>query len=356
MLPRLVIDLEKLRHNACTLCAMTRERGISALAFVTKVFCADREMVRVLAQTPCRYLADSRIENLARCEGLGKERILLRLPMPSQAESVVRNAEISFNSELATLRALSTAAGKLGLVHKVVLMIDLGDLREGIFCENADAILQTAREIEHDCNLELYGAAFNVTCYGSVLPTTENLGVFLSLTRQIEAAIGRRLALISGGNSSSIPLLLSGNMQPDINNLRLGEALVLGRETAHGTAIDGLYQDVVTLEAEVVEVQTKPSYPVGITALNAFGEKACCSDIGVRRRAIAAIGRQDTNCVGLRPSMPGITVVGASSDHLILDVTQSAEPVAVGNVLRFNMDYGTLLRGFTSQYVGRTYV
>ena len=76
MLPRLVIDLEKLRHNACTLCAMTRERGISALAFVTKVFCADREMVRVLAQTPCRYLADSRIENLARCEGLGKERIL----------------------------------------------------------------------------------------------------------------------------------------------------------------------------------------------------------------------------------------------------------------------------------------
>lgn len=236
MLPRLVIDLEKLRHNACTLCAMTRERGISALAFVTKVFCADREMVRVLAQTPCRYLADSRIENLARCEGLGKERILLRLPMPSQAESVVRNAEISFNSELATLRALSTAAGKLGLVHKVVLMIDLGDLREGIFCENADAILQTAREIEHDCNLELYGAAFNVTCYGSVLPTTENLGVFLSLTRQIEAVIGRRLALVSGGNSSSIPPLLSGNMQPDINNLRLGEALVLGRETAHGTA------------------------------------------------------------------------------------------------------------------------
>lgn len=105
-----------------------------------------------------------------------------------------------------------------------------------------------------------------------------------------------------------------------------------------------------------MEVQTKPSYPVGITALNAFGEKACCSDIGVRRRAIAAIGRQDTNCVGLGPRMPGITVVGARSDHLILDVTQSAEPVAVGNVLRFNMDYGTLLRGFTSQYVGRTYI
>lgn len=355
MFPRLVIDLDKLRHNAETLCALTRERGISDLAFVTKVFCADRAMVRVLAETPCRFLADSRIENLARCEGLGKERLLLRLPMSSQAEDVVRHAEISLNSELTTLRALSAAAKRLGRTHKVVLMVDLGDLREGIFYENTELILQTAREIENDSHLELFGTAFNVTCYGSVLPTAENVGRFLAITRQIEAAIGRKLPFVSGGNSSSIPLLLSGKMPAGVNNLRLGESLVLGRETAYGADIDGMYQDAVVLEAEVVEVQTKPSYPVGEIGVNAFGEKASYTDIGERRRAIAAIGRQDTDAGGLTPLTPGVTVVGASSDHLILDVTESPEPVTVGDVLRFTMDYGALLRAFTSQYVERTY-
>ena len=68
MFPRLVIDLDKLRHNAEALCTLARERGISDLAFVTKVFCADWEMVRVLTETPCRFLADSRIENLMQPE------------------------------------------------------------------------------------------------------------------------------------------------------------------------------------------------------------------------------------------------------------------------------------------------
>ena len=355
MFPRLVIDLDKLRHNAEALCTLARERGISDLAFVTKVFCADWEMVRVLTETPCRFLADSRIENLMRCEGLGKERLLLRLPMPSQAEDVVRHAEISLNSERATLRALSAAAKRLGRIHRVVLMIDLGDLREGIFYENTELILRTAQEIENDSHLELFGTAFNVTCYGSVLPTAENVGNFLAITRKLEAAIGRKLPFVSGGNSSSIPLLLSGKMPAGINNLRLGEALVLGRETAYGEDIPEMYQDAVVLEAEVVEVQTKPSYPVGEIGVNAFGEKANYTDIGRRCRAIAAIGRQDTDAGGLTPLTPGVTVVGASSDHLILDVTESVEPVTVGSILRFTMDYGALLRGFTSQYVERTY-
>ena len=356
MRPQLVIDLDKLRHNANTLCRAAKERGVTDLAFVTKSFCADPEMVRVLSSSPCRFLADSRVENLAKYENMGKERILLRLPMPSQAEEVVRCAEISFNSESVTLRALSAAARKRCAVHKVILMIDLGDLREGIIYKGIQRILHTAEEIESNDYLELFGAAFNLTCYGSVLPTTENLEVFLSVVRQIEAAVGRHLPFISGGNSSSIPLFLSGKMPPRINNLRLGESLVLGRETAYGQKIPGLYQDVVTLEAEVVEVQTKPSFPVGEIGVNAFGERMTYTDIGLRRRAIAAIGRQDMECGGLSALMPGITVVGASSDHLILDVTDCEQPVRVGDVLEFSMGSAGLLRGFTSQYVGRSYL
>jgi len=355
MYPRLVIDLEKLRHNANTLCETARGRGVTDLAFVTKVFCADEEMVRVLEDSPCRYLADSRIENLAKYPLKNKERILLRLPMPSQAEEVVKNAEISLNSEITTIRALSAAAKKLGKTHKVVLMIDLGDLREGIFYKNLSLILQTVKEIEKDEYLELYGTAFNLTCYGSVLPSHDNLASFIAVTGWIEAAIGRSLPFVSGGNSSSIPMLLSNSFPSRINNLRLGESLVLGRETAYGHDIEGMHHDVVVLEAEIIETQTKPSYPEGEIGVNAFGEKGSYTDIGIRRRAIAAIGRQDMECGGLQPLDPGVTVVGASSDHLILDVTDCENQLRVGDCVRFTMDYAGLLRGFTSQYIARTY-
>lgn len=355
MYPKVVIDLEKLSHNANRLGRMCNERGVTELAFVTKVFCADEEMVRTIAASPCRYLADSRVENLARSGGMGKERILLRLPMPSQAEEVVRAAEISFNSERATLRALSRAAAGAGRVHKVVLMIDLGDLREGIFFQNEALVLETAEMVERDAHLELFGTAFNLTCYGSVLPSGENLAAFLDVTEKIEKQIGRQLPFISGGNSSSIPLLLAGKMPGRINNLRLGEALVLGRETAYGADLDGMYGDAVRLEAEVVEVQVKPSYPIGEIGVNAFGERGTYTDIGPRRRAIAAIGRQDMDCDSLRPLQKGVSVVGASSDHLIVDVTDCEKTVEVGDVLSFTMTYGGLLRGFTSGYVGRAY-
>lgn len=356
MYPRLVIDLKKLGHNADTLCRICGERGVTDLAFVTKVFTADPEMVRVLAQSPCRYLADSRVENLRSYAGAGKERILLRVAMPSEAEAVVACAEISFQSEERTLRALDDAAGRAGKDHKVVLMIDLGDLREGIFFRNREEIMAVVDLVEASAHLTLFGAAFNVTCYGSVLPTEENLGWFMELVEAIEARIGRKLELISGGNSSSITLLRSGKMPARVNNLRLGEALVLGRETAYEQDIPELCQAPVILEAEVVEAKVKPSHPVGELGVNAFGEKMTYEDIGDRRRAICAIGRQDMDCDNLTPLQSGVRVVGASSDHLILDVTDCGRTVEVGDVLSFRMSYGALLRGFTSKYVSRAFV
>lgn len=355
MYPRLNIDLTKLKHNANTLCCMAQKQGICDLAFVTKVFCADTEMVKALAETPCRYLADSRIENLANYPETDKQKILLRLPMLSQAEDVVKYSDISFNSEKATLCALSAAAQKLGKQHQVVLMIDMGDLREGIFFENEDEILQLAEFVENDPHLTLYGTAFNLTCYGSVLPTEENLSQFLRITEKIEEKIARKLEFVSGGNSSSVSCLLLNSAQMRFNNLRLGEALVLGRETAHEQDLDGMYQDAVTLEVELIEIQDKPSYPIGEIGVNAFGEKMEYTDLGIRRRAIAAIGRQDMDCDGLTPLDSGVTVVGASSDHLILDITDNGDKLQVGSVLHFKMNYGGVLRGFTSNYVNRAY-
>lgn len=350
MYPRLCINLEKLHHNGKTLCQMSADSGLDSLAFVTKVFCALPEMVSALEDLSNPYLADSRIENLARYPATGKQKILLRLPMLSQADQVVQHADISFCSEADALDALDKAASAAGRCHKVVLMVDMGDLREGVFFRQADALLSLAMQAEKASHLQLYGMAFNVTCYGSVIPTEDTLVAFRGIVECVETKLGRKLDFISCGNSSSVHLLGKANFS-GYNNLRLGESLLLGRETAYGADLPDLYQDVLTLEAEVVEVKTKPSYPIGKIGVNAFGQTVEYADRGDRLRAIAAIGQQDVDYTGLIPLTEGMEVVGASSDHLLLDVTDA--PVKVGDIVRFKMDYSAALRAFTSPYVAK---
>lgn len=346
--PRLVIDLEKLRENGSGLCRMAAESGLDRLAFVTKSFCAMPEMVRALESLPNPYLADSRVENLEKLAFSKKKKILLRLPMLSQAERVVRAADISFCSEEAALSSLDAAVQKAGKRHGVVLMVDMGDLREGVFFKNTHELLALARQAEEAPGLELVGLAFNVTCYGSVIPTQQTLTDFRALVTLVEQTLGRTLAFVSCGNSSSVYLLGKADFT-GFNNLRLGESLLLGRETAYGADLPGLHQDVLTLECEVVEVKTKPTYPIGKLGVNAFGQTVEYTDRGDRLRAIAAIGQQDIDWTGLTPCTPGMELFGASSDHLLLDVTDC--PVRVGDTVRFRVDYSAALRAFTSPYV-----
>ena len=350
MYPRLCVDLEKLQHNGKMLCAQAAENGLTGLAFVTKSFCALPEMVTALECLPNLYLADSRVENLARYPKTAKQKILLRLPMLSQAKQVVEQADISFCSEPAALDALNAAAAAAGKCHKVVLMVDMGDLREGIFFRDCDRLLALAKQAEAAAHLQLHGLAFNVTCYGSVIPTEQTLADFRGIVHHVEDTLKRKLDFVSCGNSSSVHLLGKADFT-GYNNLRLGESLLLGRETAYGADLPELYQDVVVLEAEVVEVQEKPSYPIGKIGVNAFGQTVEYTDRGNRLRAIAAVGQQDVDYSGLTPLEEGIEVVGASSDHLLLDVTDV--PLKVGDIVRFKVDYSAALRAFTSPYVAK---
>ncbi|WP_342455658.1 hypothetical protein [Caloramator sp. Dgby_cultured_2] len=161
------------------------------------------------------------------------------------------------------------------------------------------------------------------------------------------------LEIISGGNSSSLYLLLENRLPKGINNLRFGEALLLGRETAFGNFVDGLHKDVFILRAEIIELKEKPSVPIGNIGMDAFGQKPHFEDKGIMKRAIVAMGRQDIDPSGLIPLDQDISIVGASSDHTILDVTHSKREYKVGDTVEFVMEYGALLRAMTSEYVKR---
>ncbi len=353
MNPRIDISLNKLKHNTKVISDMCKEKGIQ-IAAVTKAFCGVPEIAQVFIDGGAKYLADSRIENLKKLNNIPVEKIMLRLPMISQAKETAQCADISLNSEIETIIALNDAAEKLNKVHKIILMVDLGDLREGIFDnKELEGALLKLKDLK---NIKVVGIGSNLTCYGGVIPNETNLGKLVEYGETIERVLDTTLEIISGGNSSSIYLLEEDRIPERINNLRLGESLLLGRESAYGNFITNTYNDVFKLVAEIIEIKNKPSMPIGEIGMDAFGNTPIFEDKGIRKRAILAIGRQDIGSNSIEPVDEKIEVIGASSDHLIIDITDCNISYKVGDEITFNIGYGALLSLMTSEYVNKNII
>lgn len=361
MYPKLSIDLTKLKSNLDACGEISKTRGKCSLMIVTKGLCADAEMVKMVAEHPMvDFIADSRVKNIETfaevARANGKKTVLLRIPMHSEVPRVIDCVDLSFNSELSTIRLLNQAAEKAGKIHDILLMIDLGDLREGIFFQREDLIDEAIREILEMKNINLYGVGVNLTCYGAIIPKNENLSQLVRIAEDIEAKYGIKLEMVSGVNSSSIYLIDKGEMPEGINNLRLGESFLLGNDTAYETKLPGTVDDALILKAQIIELKEKPSLPIGEVGVDAFGEKPFYEDRGLMKRAIIGIGKQDTDLGGMTPCDPQIEIMGGSSDHIILDVTHCDRDYQVGDVVEFTLQYGGMLKVATSPYVEREYI
>lgn len=344
MYPKVIIDIEKLRYNISSISNSCHKNNVS-MAFVTKAFCANKDIVEAVKDLNFDYFADSRIENLADIDS-DKEKILLRIPMISQAEKVTDFCDISLNSEIETIRELNRVSQKKSKKHKIILMVDLGDLREGIF-EDIE-LYEALEEIMEMEFIELIGIGSNLTCYGGIIPKPETFRRLDDIRKNIKNLYNKELGIISGGNSSSLHLIHEGKV--NFNNLRIGEAALLGRETAFSTRWENCYDDAFILEAEVIETKIKPSMPIGEIGFDAFGNKPVFEDRGLIKRTIVGIGRQDIYPDKLIPLDEGIKILGASSDHLILD-TGSSKKYEIGDIIRFKLLYASLVQVFTSKYV-----
>jgi len=349
--PRIEIDLGKISHNATNLREIYASKGIGIIG-VTKVVCGDPTVADVLVRTGIDTLADSRLENIKRMRqaGVQAQFVLLRSPAPSQAESVVKYADISLNTEISVIERLSRFAVKNGVTHKVILMVEMGDLREGIL---PLALEETVERVLCQRGIVLAGIGTNLACFGGVKPDEENLDHLSSLARDIEEKSGMTLQYVSGGNSANYDWFMSTTDVGKINNLRLGESIFLGCETLHRKQIPGLFTNALKLVAEVIESKVKPSKPFGDICQDAFGNVPEFSDRGPMRRVILGIGLQDVLVAGLTPCMD-IDILGASSDHILIDAKEL--DLKVGDEVEFNLNYGALLSSMTSPYVARRYV
>jgi predicted amino acid racemase len=356
--PRIEINTKKLAANAKYIVDLCAKADIK-VAGVVKVCDGNIDAAKTIAAAGAAQIATSRMRHLdaLRKAGIDKPLLLVRIPMLSEVKDLVNTADISLVSSIEVVRKIDDESKAAGKVFSVILMLEMGDLREGIWGD--DEILAAAKEIEAMENVYLMGVGMNVGCYGSIDPTPEKLDELVEKAEMVEAAIGRELEVISGGGSTSVPRVFEGTMPKRINHLRVGEGIIVNRDLKdlYGIDFPGMYNNVFVLKAEVVETQLKPSHPIGEIAFDAFRNKPTYVDRGDRKRAILGMGRGDYAFPDqIIPVDPKIEILGASSDHTLLDIEDVDHEVKVGDIIAFDLNYAPLLFATTSDDVVKVIV
>lgn len=349
MYPTVEINLKGIIENAKKMKKICESNGKS-YCLVTKVVADNKEVIKALVDSGVNCIGESRIENLISYKDIKAEKWLIRIPMICEIEDVIKYCDVSLNSEIATLKALNEAAIKQNKIHKVILMYELGDLREGATKQELKQIIKETLNLS---NIKIYGLGANLSCYGAIIPTNENMNELVEVAEELEKEFNIKFELISGGNSSSFKMLKNGELPDRINNLRLGESIFLGNVPCFEEPIQEFNRNNFMLKTQIVELKEKPSIPRGKHYVDSFGQIPTFVDRGIRKRAIVALGKQDVRLDCLIPEDDEIIVLGGSSDHIILDVTNCRKELKVGNEIEFKLTYGGVLNLMTSKYVER---
>lgn len=347
--PYLSIDLDKIAHNARSIVDLCAGHGIEVTG-VTKGVCGHPAVARAMLQGGVTSIGDSRMINIGRLRDadIAADLMMLRLPALSRVGDIVVGVNMSLASELRVLQGIAKQAQDLGRQHDVIIMVELGDLREGVCPDELSPFIREALQLP---GIRIKGLGANLACFAGVTPTEANMNAFVELADAVEADCGITLEWLSAINSSGLELIAAGRMPSRINHARMGEAILLGRETIRRRPWPGTHQDAFVLHAEVLECRRKPSSPEGPLAEDAFGRTPEFEQRGQQVRALLNVGREDVDVANLTPLHPGIQIVGASSGYLVLDVTESTTDAGVGAELAFAPGYGALLRAMTSEYV-----
>ncbi|MBW4708254.1 alanine/ornithine racemase family PLP-dependent enzyme [Roseobacter sp. YSTF-M11] len=347
--PRVEIDLGKIQENARCLVRRLAARGISVTG-VTKAVCGHPDVAMAMLDGGVVGLADARVSNVIRMRaaGIACSISMIRAPLVNEKNDVILSCDASYNTEIDTILKLGAAAKDQGAVHDIILMVEMGDLREGIMAENLN---EFASRVVATQGVAFKGIAANFACLGNVAPTPGDMAMLSRLADQVESECGPCVALVSGGGSANLAWALGKGATGRINNLRLGEAILLGIDPVSGQPINGLHTDAFALFAEVIEARPKPSSISMRPSVPKQGQLELVSDGGQGNRAVLAIGEQDTNASGLcLPS--GFGLIGATSDHTVVDTAHITLPV--GSEMKMGLSYSALMRAMSAPDVAKS--
>jgi len=347
------IDLHALRHNYDVIRRWMADHG-AKWNIVTKVLCGYQPVIRALHMFGARCFGDSRLENLRAIKSAvpDSRSWYLRVPNLDKVEDVVKLTEISLNSELETIEALDKAAKKAGTTHQVVIMIELGDLREGIL---PGGLIKFYEQVFEFKNIEVAGIGSNLGCLSGTVPGIDQFMQLALYKELLELKFKRSMKVISAGSSSALPFVLNGTMPKSINHFRIGESLFLGTDLINGGTLPKLRNDVVKVSANIVEIRKKNLNPSGETSndISPFsGENEQEYAPGQRGwRALVSMGQIDTDIYGLTPVLDHHQIAGASSDITVVNVGDEKMGLNVGDSIEFTPSYSALVRLMNGKYV-----
>ena len=350
----ITLDVSKLTSNFLYLDTLFKQRNIQ-WSVVSKLLCGNKEYLQELLKFNISQICDSRVSNLRIIKQINPdiETIYIKPPARRAIKNVVQYADISMNTEIETIKLLSEEAQKQNKTHKIIIMIEMGELREGIMREDFINFYDKVFTLNH---IEVVGIGTNLTCLYGVLPNHDKL-IQLSLYEQlIEAKFNKKIDYVSGGSSVTIPLIYMNLLPKGINHFRVGETLFLGTDVYNNTGFENMETDVFKLYSEIIELIEKPKTPMGDMGTNVEGHSTAIDEklFGeTSYRAIIDIGLLDVDQSHITPVNKDISIVGGSSDMYVLDLSDNKKNYKVGDLIEFKMDYMGSLRILNSKYIDK---
>ncbi|MEX2586193.1 MAG: alanine/ornithine racemase family PLP-dependent enzyme [Balneolaceae bacterium] len=348
---------DQLQHNYRYLDDLFKKHNIK-WGITTKLLCGTMSYLEEVIDLGIKEVHDSRISNLEKIKEIdsGTMTVYIKPPPKDAIADIVRYADASLNTELTTLYALSEEAVKQEKVHKVIIMIEMGDLREGVMREE---LIDFYEKVFRLPGIEVIGLGTNLNCLHGVLPDGDKL-IQLSLYKQIiDLQFKKFIPLVSAGTTVTIPLLLSKQLPAGVNHFRVGEALFFGTNLFNGETLEGMSNSVLELNTHIIEISEKPVVPSGELGTNVQGNTTTINteDLGkTAYRAILDIGYLDVQPDYLIPADESIEILDASSDMMILNVGDNPNNYKVGDLVRFKLKYMGALSLMSSDYIEKNVV
>ena len=343
----------KLQENYNYLDQLFKERNIT-WGVVSKLLCGNVIYLEELIKLGVTEIHDSRISNLKKIKKLNPkiQTVYIKPPSKRNIEKIVKYADISFNTEIYTIQLLSEEAKRQNKTHGIIIMIEMGDLREGVLGEE---LLSFYEQVFSLPNVEIRGIGTNLNCLSGVMPTQDKL-IQLSLYKQlIEAKFNVIIPWVSGGTSVAVPLLLKNARPMAVNHFRIGEALFFAKNLFTGETFENMHNDVFKLYAEIIEITEKPNNPIGELGENVAGNAYEIDknvDLSATSlRAILDFGLLDMQPQYLSPTDESITIIDSSSDMTVIDISNSKNKYNIGDLVSFDLQYMGALYLLNSDYI-----
>jgi len=351
------LDKDKLKYNFNYLDQLFKSHDIQ-WGVVTKVLCGNEMFIKEILDLDISQFCDSRTSNLKVIKKLKPEieTVYIKPPSLRNIKNVIKYADISLNTEYSTIKGLSEEAKRQNCLHKIMIMIEMGDLREGVMRNEFINFYFKVFNLPH---IEVVGIGMNLNCLNGVLPNNDKL-IQLSLYKQlIQAKFHKNIPLVSGGTSVTIPLLLKGLLPGGVNHFRVGETLFFGNDLYNNTKLENMESNVMRMFAEIIELSEKPVLPEGDMGLNLSGNSVEINKEDYNKssyRAILDLGLLDIEEKNLQPIDKEMVFVGASSDMIVFDIGENLRNYKIGDLIEFEINYLGLLSLLNSNYIEKRVV